>query len=198
MKFKTRQRRHIKDSKKKQVIDVVEAVYKSKSEGMTDVWSTVFYEFELNTENITFRAVENLEAAVKEIHIIVTVTPSRKPIIKKAWIQKGTHITCIGADMEGKQEIDSEIMPSALIFADDLEHCKKVGEIEILFKQGVIHAESIIGEIGDLILNKVNGRTSGDQITIFDTTGMALLDIATAEVALQLAEKNKLGSKSKL
>ncbi|EJE7234161.1 ornithine cyclodeaminase family protein [Clostridium botulinum] len=154
-------------------------------------------EFEINTENIIFRAVENLEVAVKESHIIITVTPSRKAIIKKDWVQKGTHISCIGADMEGKQEIDSEIMSSALIFVDDMEHCKNVGEIEIPLKQGVINEKNIIGEIGDLILNKVNGRTNDEQITIFDATGMALLDIATAEVALQLAEKNKLGSKSK-
>ncbi|EJP6472172.1 ornithine cyclodeaminase family protein [Clostridium botulinum] len=155
-------------------------------------------EFEINAEDITFRAVENLEVAVKESHIIITVTPSRKPIIKKDWVQKGTHISCIGADMEGKQEIDSEIMSSALIFVDDMEHCKDVGEIEIPLKQGVISEKNIIGEIGDLILNKVNGRANDEQITIFDATGMALLDIATAEVALQLAEKNKLGSNSKL
>ncbi|AJG99172.1 alanine dehydrogenase [Clostridium beijerinckii] len=165
---------------------------------VADIPNRLQDEFEINAEGVIFRAVENLELAVKESHIIITVTPSRKPIIKKDWVQKGTHISCIGADMKGKQEIESEIMSSALIFVDDMEHCKDVGEIEIPLKQGVISEKNVIGEIGDLILNKVTGRTNDDQITIFDATGMALLDIATAEVALQLAEKNKLGSKSKL
>lgn len=156
---------------------------------VADIPNRLQDEFEINAEGVIFRAVENLELAVKESHIIITVTPSRKPIIKKDWVQKGTHISCIGADMKGKQEIESEIMSSALIFVDDMEHCKDVGEIEIPLKQGVISEKNVIGEIGDLILNKVTGRTNDDQITIFDATGMALLDIATAEVALQLAEK---------
>lgn len=100
--------------------------------------------------------------------------------------------------MEGKQEIDSEILPSSLIFVDDMMHCKEVGEIEIPLKQGIINETNIIGELGDLIVGKVKGRTSNDQITIFDATGMALLDIATADLALKEAEKNKLGSKTNI
>lgn len=155
-------------------------------------------EFRINTEDITFEAAEDLEKAVNDSQIIITVTPSRKPIIKKEWIQKGTHISCIGADMEGKQEIDSGIMSSALIFVDDMEHCKDMGEIEIPLKQGVISEKDIVGEIGDLILGKVKGRTNEDQITIFDATGMALLDIATAETALKHAEKSGIGNKANI
>lgn len=163
-----------------------------------DISNKLQNEFDINTETITFEAVKNLEEAVKDSHIIITVTPSRTPIIKKNWVQKGTHISCIGADMEGKQEIDSEIMSSALIFVDDMDHCKHVGEIEIPLKQCIISEKDIIGEIGDLILNKVKGRTSDDQITIFDATGMALLDLTVAEIALHAAEKNELGIKSKI
>ncbi len=97
--------------------------------------------------------------------------------------------------MEGKQEIDSKLMSSSLIFVDDKQHCKQVGEIEIPLKQGMISDKDILGEIGDLILGKVEGRTSEEQITIFDATGMALLDIATAKIVLQLAEKKGLGTK---
>jgi ornithine cyclodeaminase/alanine dehydrogenase len=100
--------------------------------------------------------------------------------------------------MEGKQEIESEIMSSSLIFVDDMKHCMEVGEVEIPLKEGVINKQNITGELGDLILNKVQGRTNEDQITIFDATGMALLDIAVADAALQLAENCGFGSKSKL
>ncbi|MFJ5788988.1 ornithine cyclodeaminase family protein [Lysinibacillus sp. NPDC093197] len=156
------------------------------------------HQFGINVDNIKFEAVDYLEQAVNDSHIIITVTPSRNPIIRKEWLQKGTHISCIGADMEGKQEIDPEILPSSLLFVDDMMHCKEVGEIEIPLKQGIINETNIIGELGDLIVGKVKGRTSNDQITIFDATGMALLDIATADMALKEAEKNKLGSKTNI
>lgn len=156
------------------------------------------HQFGISIENITFEAVEELEKAVHDSHIINTITPSRKSIIKKEWLQKGTHISCIGADMEGKQEIDAEILTSSILFVDDMKHCKEVGEIEIPLKQGVIHETNIIGELGDLIVGKVKGRTSNEQITIFDATGMALLDIATADMALKQAEKNELGTKSNI
>lgn len=151
-------------------------------------------EFGLETKNIIFEAVEDLESAVKESHIIITVTPSRKSIIKKEWVQKGTHISCIGADMEGKQEIDSKIMKSSIIFVDDFEHCKHVGEIEKALKHSLITEDDIVGEIGELLLDKKKGRKNDDQITIFDATGMALLDIATAKVALQLANEKGIGT----
>jgi len=155
-------------------------------------------EFDINAEHIVFEPVKNLEIGVKESHIIITITPSRHPIIKKEWVQKGTHISCIGADMIGKQELESEILSSALLFVDDMEHCSSVGEIELPLKQGVINKEHIIGEIGDLILNKVSGRRNNEQITVFDATGMAILDIATADLALNIAEKSKIGSKTKI
>ena len=153
-------------------------------------------QFGINIDNFTFEAVEDLQQAVHDSHIIITVTPSRNPIIRKEWLREGTHISCIGADMEGKQEIDAEILPSSLLFVDDMKHCKEVGEIEIPLKQGIIKETNIIGELGDLIIGKVKGRTSDEQITIFDATGMALLDIATADLALKEAEKTKLGSKT--
>lgn len=146
-------------------------------------------EFGIYPDDVIFEAVEDIEAAVKDSDIIITVTPSRKPIIKKEWVQKGTHISCIGADMEGKQEIESEIMSKALIFVDDVVHCKEVGEIELPLKSGVIQDSNIIGELGDLILKKVKGRTSDEQITIYDATGMAILDIATANLVLKQAEE---------
>ncbi len=145
-----------------------------------------------------FEAVEDLEAAVRASDIIITVTSAREPIVKRAWVQPGTHFSCIGADMEGKQEIESTIMKDALVFADDLAHCKEVGEMELPLKQGIISEEDIDGELGDLITGTTVGRTSDDQITVFDATGMALLDIATAHMALELAKARGLGTEAQL
>lgn len=155
-------------------------------------------EFAVDASPVRFEAAEDLEAAVRASDIIITVTSAREPIVKRTWVQPGTHFSCIGADMEGKQEIESTIMADALVFADDRTHCREVGEMELPLKQGVISEDHIAGELGDLITGAVAGRTSDDQITVFDATGMALLDIATAHIALELAEERGLGTEAQL
>jgi len=138
--------------------------------------------------------VRDIERAVGQADIIVTVTPSRKPLIKREWLQRGTHLNCIGSDMEGKQEIDEAIFSIARIFVDDLSQAIKVGEVEIPLKKGVIELEDIVGEIGDVILGKLPGRTSDEDITVFDSTGIALQDLVTAKHVLELAEEKQLGT----
>lgn len=155
-------------------------------------------QFNINTQGIEFEAVSSLEKAVKESDIIITVTPSRNPIIHKEWVKKGTHFSCIGADMVGKEELDPQIFKQAKIIVDDQVHCMEVGEIEIPLKTGVIDESKIIGEMGDLIQGKVIGRTSDDDITIYDATGMALLDIATAKTVLDRAIQLELGSNANI
>ena len=85
-----------------------------------------------------------------------------------------------------------------MIFVDDKVHCMEAGETEIPLKKGVINEKDIRGEIGDLILGKVEGRTSNEQITIYDATGMALLDIAAGKAALDLAADKNLGTTAEL
>lgn len=155
-------------------------------------------EFGMNVDKIRFEAVDSLEQAVKQSDIIITVTSSTTPIIKREWVKEGTHLSCIGADMVGKQEIDSSLISEARLFLDDKEHCMQVGEIEVPLQEGKITESDICGEIGDLIIGKVKGRTSDEQITIFDATGMAILDIYAAKIALLNAEAKNLGVKSEI
>ncbi|SEM43461.1 ornithine cyclodeaminase [Paenisporosarcina quisquiliarum] len=165
---------------------------------ITSISQRLRHEFGIDTETIIFEEVECLESAVKNSDIIITVTSSRVPLIKNEWVQKGTHISCIGADMAGKQEIESEILSRASIYVDDMEHCVQVGEIELPLKQGIITESNISGEIGDLILGKIKGRSNDEEVTVFDATGMALLDLYTAKIALQAAEEKGLGRKSEI
>lgn len=132
-------------------------------------------------------AVKALKESVESSEIIITITPSKTPIIKKEWLMPGTHLSTMGADMEGKQEIEATIFADALIYTDDLSHSSQVGEMETALKQGIITVADVSGEIGDLILHKVPGRQNAQEITIFDATGMALMDVATAKVALDTA-----------
>lgn len=143
--------------------------------------------------DINFEPVKNIEEAVGKSDIVISATPSRTPMIKKEWVKKGTHFSCVGSDMEGKQEIDENIFAGAKVFVDDMTQAINVGETEIPIKKGVIKKEDIAGEIGALILGKIKGRISDDEITIYDTTGIALQDLLTAKKVLELAKEKNLG-----
>jgi len=149
--------------------------------------------FGIDTSAVTFEAVTNLPAAVYGSDIIITVTPSYEPIIMSEWVKPGTHFSCIGSDMEGKEEIDPDIFRNARVFTDDTPQCISVGEIEIPIKKGILAPEHIAGEIGDVLTGKTAGRQSDDQITVFDATGTALLDLLTAKLALDKAAEAGLG-----
>lgn len=150
-------------------------------------------ELGIDASGISFEATNKPEETVPQSDIIITVTPSRQPVIKKEWIRPGMHFSTVGSDMEDKEELDPEIFAKAKVFVDDMEHCIEAGEVEIPVKKGIVK-ETDIHEIGELILGNCEGRTSDDDITIYDPAGMALLDIAAAKVALDLAEEKNLGT----
>lgn len=151
--------------------------------------------FGIDASGVEFAAVapEAMGEAVSSSDMIVTTTPSRAPIIQAEWVKSGTHLSCIGADMSGKQEIESAIFRNAVVVCDDRAHCMEVGEMEVPLHEGVIQAPDIRCEIGELILGRANGCENENQITIYDACGMALLDIACAKAALELAEQNNIG-----
>ena len=149
-------------------------------------------------ENAEFESSTDIKSAVGNSDIIITVTPSRKPLILREWVRKGTHFSCVGADMSGKQEIDENIFAGAKLFVDDIGQALSVGESEIPAKKGVITKDSIIGEIGELINQAKEGRSSDNDITIFDSTGIALQDLMTASRALKIAEEMNIGEVSHL
>ena len=144
----------------------------------------------------TIEAATDLEAAVKNSDIILTATPSYEPMIRAEWVQPGTHFSCIGSDMTGKQEIDSNILGRALVFGDDEKQCLSVGECEKPYRQGVI--AGLKAEIGDVITGKAEGRQNETDITVFDSTGIALQDLASAAVILTEAERTNIGTIAEL
>ena len=152
----------------------------------------------LSKFNAEYIPVSDVEKATREADVIITITPSRKPIIMKEWVKRGTHLTCIGADMEGKQEIDENLFQVAGVFTDDIEKTSKVGEMETAIKKGIFKKEDIVCEIGDVIQKKNAGRLSYDEITIFDASGLAALDLLSAKILLDKAAKLDLGTIIKL
>jgi len=161
--------------------NIVERVKKLKSD-VQDILASFNCLLKANIQSS-----ENIEESVKESDIIITATPSEKSMINVDWVKEGTHFSCMGAGNPGKQEIDSELFKKAIIFADDTKQCIEYGEMQKAFKNQVI--SSIDGEIGELILNQKKGRTSNKDITIFDSTGIFLQDLA---LSIELIEKAKI------
>ncbi|PAB60237.1 ornithine cyclodeaminase family protein [Anaeromicrobium sediminis] len=143
--------------------------------------------------NVAFEAVEDLEDAVKKSEVITTATPSRKPMIMKEWVKPGTHISCVGADMSGKQEIDENIFGVAKVIVDDVNQATNVGETEMPIKKGIIDESHIIGEIGEVMLGNIKGRTSESDITVYDSTGIALQDLMISNLAIHIAKEKNIG-----
>lgn len=150
-------------------------------------------DFDVEADHVTFIAEESTEKAVRGSDAIITITPSRKPLIMKDWVRPGTHFSCIGSDMETKQEIESTIFAGARIYADDVAQCIRVGEMEIPLIQGVIKKEDIAGEIGDLLSGKIAGRQNDQETTIFDATGLYILDLVAAKTAITKAKEANVG-----
>lgn len=151
-------------------------------------------DFGVDRPDVEFTPVTDMAEAIGESDVVITITPSRSPVIKKEWVKPGTHFSCIGADMVGKEEIDPELFRGARVYADDVNQCANVGEMEIPIKTGVIAKEDVIGEIGEVLAGVVEGRKTPEDITIFDATGLAILDLITAKKAIQFAEEKQLGT----
>ena len=141
-----------------------------------------------------FVSVENLEEAVRGADIVVTTTPSRQPIIRNEWVTQGMHFNCIGADAPGKEELDPEILKRAKIVIDDWEQASHSGEINVPFAKGIISKEDIWAEIGEIVAGLKPGRTSDEEITIFTSTGLAVQDAVTANLAYKKAIEKGVGT----
>lgn len=121
---------------------------------------------------------------VCDCDLLVTSTPARFPIIRDDWIHDGTHINAIGADGPGKEELDPLIIRRASVFVDDRTQALHSGEINVPVTQGLFSPDDIAGTIGEVIIGKT-GRRSAGEITVFDSTGLAIQDLAIAKIAME-------------
>ena len=130
--------------------------------------------------------------------VVVTVTPARGAIVMNEWVTPGTHIAALGADKGGDQELDPKILQRARIFVDDIRQCRTDGEINVPLRAGLIKESDIAGEIGEVVTGRKAGRTSDDEITLFDSTGIALQDSATVPVEYERAVAAGVGVEKKM
>ncbi len=133
---------------------------------------------------------QNVDDVTTDVDILVCTTPSRKPLVNT--VSPGTHINAIGADAEGKEEISPEILKKAKVVIDDWAQASHSGEINVPLRDGSITQKDIYAEIGEITAGMKTGRISNDEITLFDSTGLAIQDISCAYVVFE-ALKEKPG-----
>jgi len=147
----------------------------------------------MNKFPLEFIPVDTLKNCVKGGDIIVTTTPSRRPLIKNEWIKKGAHINAIGADAPGKQELEFEVLKNAKVIIDDWAQASHSGEINVPIRKGLLARKDIYAELGQIIAGKKKGRINTDEITVFDSTGLAIQDLVVAELIYKTVLKKGYG-----
>jgi alanine dehydrogenase len=137
--------------------------------------------------HLSIRSCSAQEAAGCDI--VCTLTPSRSPIVKRGWIRPGTHINAVGADAPGKQELEPSILKEAIVVIDDLEQASHSGEINVPIQKGMYSISEIYGTLSEIVAGKKKGRTDIKAITVFDSTGIAVEDIAVAKLLFEKARQ---------
>ena len=137
---------------------------------------------------LPFEAVSAEEVAA-QADAIITITSAFEPLLMAEWIKPGTHIACMGTDTKGKQEVEAALLAKATVFTDEIAQSTTMGEAQHAIASGQL-TEADITSIGAVINGTHPGRSSDDEITVFDGTGVGLQDLAVAEVAANLAAKD--------
>ncbi len=137
---------------------------------------------------------EDVETVVRNSEVVVTCTPAKEPYLKAEWLHPGLHITAMGTDSEDKQELYADALGRAdLLVCDRKSQSFRLGEFHNGLEAGVLSPDDPIVELGDLILGREPGRTSDDEITICDLTGVGVQDTAIALLAYRKAMEKNLG-----
>ena len=121
--------------------------------------------------------------------IVCTITPSREPLVHKEWVIPGTHINAIGADTEGKEELEPSILKESTLVVDDLSQASTAGEINVPLKKELISIDDVHATLGEIIIGEKQGRKDRKAVTVFDCTGVGIEDIAVARLVYERAQQ---------
>ena len=135
--------------------------------------------------DIPFEAVD-LDRLGHEADVIISITSAFAPSLMDAHVSEGTHIACMGTDTKGKQEVEAALLGRASVFTDEVAQSVSIGEAQHAIANGLLTADQIT-EIGAVINGDALGRTSSEDITVFDGTGVGLQDLAVASSVVDLA-----------
>jgi alanine dehydrogenase len=142
---------------------------------------------------IHVEAAKDLEAALRESDVVVTCTPSRRAFVTRSMVAPGTFLAAVGADNQGKQELEPELVVEATLVVDVLEQCAEIGELQHALAAGLMTRAEVHAELADVVSGRRPGRTREDEITVFDSSGTALEDVAAAIAVYEAARAQGRG-----
>ena len=140
-------------------------------------------------------AAEDLADAASRSDVCVTCTPSRQALLFKGQLRPGTFVAAVGADSGGKQELDPHLMAEATVVVDVLEQCATMGDLQHALAAGTLTRDDVHAELAEVLTGRMPGRRSESEITVFDSTGTALEDVAAAIVVYEKAVAQGRGLK---
>jgi ornithine cyclodeaminase len=177
----------------------LEALCAARRPGRARVWSRRREPAEAYAREMTLRLGLPVEVAgtareAVEADLVVTTTTAREPVVRAEWLQPGLHVTAVGSDSPEKQELEPGVLARAdLVVADHLGQCLRLGEIHHAVAAGLMRAEDVHAELGEVAAGLKPGRTSDEQVTIADLTGVGVQDAALADLVVTEAERRGLG-----
>jgi ornithine cyclodeaminase/alanine dehydrogenase len=136
------------------------------------------------------RVVSLPEAAGADI--VCTATPARTPLVRAEWVQPGAHINAMGADAPGKQELDVQVLKNAAVYIDDIHQASTSGEINVPLARGELATSEIAGTLGEVVAGALP-KPSTASTTVFDSTGLAIQDVALARAVYEEARSKSVG-----
>jgi ornithine cyclodeaminase/alanine dehydrogenase-like protein (mu-crystallin family) len=140
-------------------------------------------------------AVGSVEEALRDAAVVVTTTTAREPIVERGWLAPGAHVNAVGSSIPTTRELDGATMAAARLFVDARESTvNESGDLLLAVRDGAVPANVPLVEIGAVLSGTAPGRTSTDELTVFISLGLAVEDLAAAELALRVAEEAGLGS----
>ena len=134
------------------------------------------------------------EEAVRGADLVCTTTSSKEPVLRGAWLSPGAHVNAVGSCFPVAREIDTEVVRRSRFYTDCRESClKEAGDFLIPLQEGAIAESHLLGEIGDVFLGKVPGRTSASDLTVYESLGIAIEDLASAHAIHRIAVERGVG-----
>jgi alanine dehydrogenase len=138
---------------------------------------------------IAVEAAKDLHLALAESDVCATCTPSRRAVVAASDVAPGTFLAAVGADAHGKQELEPALLAGSTVVVDVLAQCVEIGELQHAVAQGLMTPAHVHAELSDVVAGRRSGRTRPDEVTIFDSSGTALQDVAAALAVYEKARR---------
>jgi ornithine cyclodeaminase/alanine dehydrogenase len=125
--------------------------------------------------------------------VVCTATPTRTPIVRRAWLRPGAHVNAMGADGPGKQQLDDDVVGDARVFLDDREQGLHSGEVNVPLHAGRFSPDDVAATLGEVVAGRATGRADDDELTLFDSTGLAVQDLFCARAVYAAGVEGGVG-----